>query len=146
MRQIDTKTWEKSLKIRLYMKYLGIDYGTKRIGIATSNDDGTMAFPKSVLDNDNKIIQNLGGLIKENDIKTIVLGESKNYKMEDNEIMEDIYDLKKIIESQFEVDVVFHPEVLTSMEAAQIQGRNDMLDASAATIILQNYLDLINNK
>jgi putative Holliday junction resolvase len=129
------------------MKYLGIDYGTKNIGIATSDDDGRMAFPKSVLDNDNKILENLEKLIKENKINKIVIGDSKNYKMEDNAIMEDVYDLKKILETTMEIDVDLHSEVLTSMQAEKMMGeKNEMIDASAAAIMLQSYLDLQNNK
>jgi len=123
------------------MRYLGIDYGTKRIGIAMSDEDGQMAFPNCVLENNYKIIDNLEKIVKDNDIKKIVMGESKNYKMQDNEIMEDVLNLKLVLEKLLEIDVVLHPEVLTSVEAEKIQGKNDMTDAAAASIILQNYLD-----
>jgi putative transcription antitermination factor YqgF len=127
------------------MKYLGIDYGTKRVGLSTLNDEAGVAFPLSILPNDNKLIESLSKIIKEGEIKKVVIGESKNYKMEDNEIMDDIYDLKKIIETQMEVDVELHPEVLTSVQAEKMQGKNDMIDASAAAIILQSYFDKVNN-
>jgi putative Holliday junction resolvase len=123
------------------MKILGIDYGEKRIGIALTDDDGTMAFPHSVIENDNKILENFGKIIKENKVGAIIIGESKNYKMEDNLIMEDILNLKKVLEKEFELEIDLHPEVLTSHQAESIQGKNEMLDASAATIILQSYLD-----
>ncbi len=123
------------------MKYLGIDYGTKRIGLAMTDDEGTMAFPDEVIKNDVKLIETLEKKIKENKIKKVVLGESKNYKMVDNAIMEEILDLKKIIEVTMEIDVEMQPEFMTSMQAEKIQGKNDMLDASAACIILQTYLD-----
>jgi len=96
------------------MKILGIDYGTKRIGIALTDDDGTMAFPHSVIENNNKIIENFGKLIKENNVEAIIIGESKNYKMEDNLIMDDILNLKKVLEKEFNLEVDLHPEVLTS--------------------------------
>jgi len=128
------------------MRYLGIDYGTKRIGIAISDGGGRIAFPNSILSNDNKIIENLKKLIEENNIQKIVIGESKNYKMMDNEIMADIYDLQKILENQFSLDVVLHSEVLTSVQAKKMSGKSEMVDASAAAIILQSYLDLSNKK
>jgi putative Holliday junction resolvase len=123
------------------MKYLGIDYGTKRVGTAMSDDQGTMAFPDEVLANDAKLIENLSKKIKENNVKKVIIGESKNYKMEDNAIMEDIVDLKGVIEATMEIDVELQPEFMTSMQAEKIQGKNDMIDASAASIILQAYLD-----
>jgi putative holliday junction resolvase len=128
------------------MKYLGIDYGTKRIGLAITDDDGKMAFPDAVLDNNAQIIENLGKKITENNIKKVILGESKNYKMEDNKIMKEILDLKKVIETVFEIDVELQAEFMTSMQAEKIQGKNDMIDASAACIILQTYLDSYKNK
>lgn len=123
------------------MKILGIDYGTKRIGLALTDDEGFMAFPHSTIQNDNKILENFEKVIKENDVEAIIIGESKNYKMEDNLIMEDILNLKKVLEKEFDIEVDLHPEVLTSVQAEKIQGKNDKSDASAASIILQSYLD-----
>lgn len=123
------------------MKILGIDYGTKRIGIALSDDDGQMAFPHTVIENDNKILDNFSEIIEKNNVQAIVIGESKNYKMEDNLIMEDIINLKKVLEKEFDLEVDLQPEVLTSVQAESIQGKNKMIDASAASIILQSYLD-----
>lgn len=128
------------------MKYLGIDYGTKRVGIAVSDADLKFAFPKEVLKNDNTIITALTDIIKKEGIKKVVIGESKNFKMEDNAIMGEIIDLKDVIEKTLEIDAVLHPEFLTSAQAENLQGKNDMIDASAAAIILQSYLDMINNQ
>ncbi len=123
------------------MKYLGIDYGEKRIGVALSDDDGQMAFPHSVIKNDNKILENFAKIISDNDVRVIIIGESKNYKMEDNLIMEDILNLKKVLEKEFDLEIDLHPEILTSAQAEKIQGKNNMVDASAAAIILQSYID-----
>jgi putative Holliday junction resolvase len=129
------------------MKILGIDYGTKNIGIAVSDDEARVAFPKQVMVNDANFVEKLRQLIKSEEIKKVVIGDSKNYKMEDNEIMTEVYDLKQIIEQTMEIDVELHSEVLTSMQAEKMMGeKNDMIDASAAAIILQSYLDLQNNK
>lgn len=129
------------------MKYLGIDYGTKKIGLAISDEEGRVAFPNSVIDNDAKIVDNLTRFIAENGIEKVVVGDSKDYKMQDNEIMGDIYDLQTIIKEQLQIDVDLHLEILTSMQAEKMLGeKNEMIDASAAAIILQSYLDLENNK
>lgn len=125
------------------MKYLGIDYGTKRIGIALSDDDGMMAFPHGVIKNDNKILDYISEIISNAKVDVVVIGESKNYKMEDNLIMDDVINLKKVIEKEFGLEVELHPEVLTSSQAESIQGKNEMVDASAAAIILQSYIDSI---
>jgi len=122
------------------MKYLGIDFGTKRIGISFSDEDGRVAFPLSVLENSEKIIEEIKKIISEKKIDKVVVGESKDFNMKDNPIMKDIKEFsEKLLEDK--IAVVFHPEFFTSQEAIQIQGKNEMLDASAATIILQSYLD-----
>lgn len=124
------------------MKILGIDYGSKRIGIAISDEGGKVAFPKTVLLNDKKLFDNLETLIKEEDISQIVLGESKDFKMKDNPIMKEIIFFKKTLEEKFNIEVIMHPELLSSHQAVKMSGNNNsMLDASAATIVLQSYLD-----
>lgn len=122
------------------MRYLGIDFGKKRIGVSFSDEDGQVAFPMSVLENTENIIEEIKKIISNKKIDKVIIGESKDFQMKDNPIMEDI---KKFSEKllQNKIPVVFHPEFLTSQEAIQIQGKNEMLDASAATIILQSYLD-----
>ena len=106
-----------------------------------SDENEQMAFPKLVLQNDRKIIENFEKIITENEIKTVVLGESKNFKMLDNEIMAEILDFKEVLEKNFDIDVVMHSEMLSSVQAEFFQGKTNMLDASAAAIILQSYLD-----
>ncbi len=125
------------------MKILGIDYGSKRIGIAISDENQKMAFPKKVLLNDEKLFDNLKSLIEEEGILKVVLGESKDFKMQDNPIMKEIKKFKNKLEEKFNLEIILHPEVLSSHQAAKMLGEaNEMLDASAATIILQSYLDL----
>jgi len=124
------------------MKTLGIDYGTKRIGLAISDDDGKIAFPKLVLKNDREVFSKIMDLFTEEEIDKVVLGESKDFKMKDNPVMKDIGAFKEELERQFDVEVILFPEVLSSHQAAKMAGgKNDMIDASAAAIILQSYLD-----
>ena len=122
------------------MRYLGIDFGKKRVGLSFSDEDGKIAFPLFVLENSEKIIEEIKKIILDKKIDKVVMGESKDFNMNENPIMEDIKMFsEKLLQNK--IPVVFHPEFLTSQEAIQIQGKNEMLDASAATIILQSYLD-----
>ena len=128
------------------MRILGVDYGTKRIGVAMTDEGAQMAFPKLVLQNDAKVIENFKKIITENEIKTVVLGESKNFKMIDNEIMKEILDFRDVLEKELNVDVIMYSEIYSSAQAEFFQGKTDMLDASAAAIILQSYLESKKNK
>ncbi len=122
------------------MKYLGIDFGEKRVGIALSDEDGQFAFPQVVLVNDSELLKNIMDLCMKNRVETVVMGESRNYQGEINNIMWKIEGFKKQLET-IGFKVVFEPEFMTSVQASQITGENKMLDASAAALILQSYLE-----
>ncbi len=123
------------------MKYLGIDYGTKRVGIATSDDEGSMAFPLCVIENKKNLIEEIVGLCRDERIEKIIVGESNNLYNGHNPIMKEITPFAELLREFTHLPVDFMTEVLTSREAMHIQGDNMMNDASAAAIILQSYLD-----
>jgi putative holliday junction resolvase len=123
------------------MRLLGIDFGKKRVGIALSDDKGMMAFPKAVLPNDNYLVSEIAAMAKANKVDEIVLGESKDFKMVDNPIMSKMRMFKDELERATGIVVIYEPELLTSHQAAHFQGKTDMIDASAASIILQSYID-----
>ena len=123
------------------MRYLGIDYGAKRVGIAFSDIEGGMAFPHAVLPNDKKLISTIKELCDKEHIAEIVLGESLDYKMKPNVIMEKITPFKKELEEVTVLPVHFEREFMTSAAAGHLQGKGEMIDASAAALILQSYLD-----
>lgn len=139
----DTNNIEKRnnfLCYALYMRLLGIDVGTKRVGLAISDEEGKVAFPFEVCPMNAKLVEYLNARIKEKGVGTVVLGESKNFKGEDNTVMQKIVELKEVLQN-LGVDVVLESETFTSQEAKRIQGNVPELDASAAAIILQSYLD-----
>jgi putative Holliday junction resolvase len=127
------------------MRYMGIDFGSKRVGVAVSDAGGVLAFPKGVYENSPLLIERLMQLIRDEGVDVIVLGESNDYKGKPNPIMKDILVFRESIENESGLRVVLEPEVLSSREAAHIQGDNHLNDASAAAIVLQGYLDRANS-
>ncbi|MBI2045977.1 MAG: Holliday junction resolvase RuvX [Parcubacteria group bacterium] len=123
------------------MKYLGIDYGTKRVGVALSDDGGTMAFPYGVIQNTPALFGELKTIIKKHEISCIVVGESLDYSGKPNPVMEEIKTFVRELEAKIGIAVQYEPEFLTSAQARRIQGDSHTLDASAAAIILQSFLD-----
>ena len=132
------------------MKYLGIDYGTKRIGLATSDTGGSLAFPLTTIKAGHGALEEIVAVIKKEGVEKIVLGESRNFKGEANKVMEDIEQFKKDIEELTNLPVAYEAEFLTSAGAArQFEGdfgrkdkpSQEKLDASAAAMILQSFLD-----
>lgn len=124
------------------MKYLGIDYGTKKIGISVSNDDGTVAFPKKVLENSPTWLDEIYKLCEEEKITGgIVFGESRDFSMEENPLMKEIHEAREKWSEKSPLPTFLHPEFMTSRQANRIAEEDDMHDARAAALILQGFFD-----
>jgi putative holliday junction resolvase len=122
------------------MKYLGIDYGTKRIGLATAPSGSTMAFPHSVVPAGSDLVDRIVRLCKDESVDVIVLGLSLNLNGKENPIMKDIRPFGGALEAATGLPLIYMNEVLSSREAMHVQGDNAQNDASAAAIVLQSYL------
>lgn len=124
------------------MKHLGIDYGKKRIGIAISDIGGRLAFPHSVVNNDNNALGVIAKIIQAEQVGCVVVGESNDFTGQPNPIQNEIDKFtKQLTALGMDFEVKFEPEFLTSVQAVQVTGKNEKLDASAAALILQSYLD-----
>lgn len=136
------------------MKKMGIDFGTKNVGIAMSDEGGGFAFPREVLLNDGLILGKLSDLIKSEQVDTVVLGWSVDRFGGDNAIMGAARKLADKLKNEAGVSVVFQDESFSSVEAERFLNYGKPttktmrqkkvkkeLDASAAAIILQRYLD-----
>ncbi len=123
------------------MRYLGIDYGEKRVGLALSDERGDFSYPLSVLDNEGNLVEEILTICKEKKVETIVVGESRNFKQQENPIMKQVHELVEVLRIKTGLPVHLHPEFMTSLEAEHLQGHNEMHDASAAALILKSYLE-----
>ena len=121
-------------------KLIGIDYGTKRIGVAVSDDRGSIAFPKATFPNDRTLIPTLIEMIRKENVSTVVVGESKNADGEDNSVMRNVRQFVGDLERGIAVTVVYEPEFYTSLQARR-DTEKSLVDAEAATIILNSYIE-----
>ena len=124
---------------------MGIDYWTKKLGIALSNEDGTMAFPHGVIKNDKMLLSTLESLISEKNVAEIVVGHSLNADGSDNVVQESIDEFIGELTLRAPLPVHLEPEQYSTQEAIRLQGRNTETDASAATIILNSFLTKLKN-
>lgn len=122
---------------------MAIDYGEKRVGIASTDDSGRFALPRGVFPNDQVLLERVLKFKLKEGIDKVVIGESRNLDGTPNPIMEKIDSFKKELEKSG-VEVVLHPEVFTTQEAMRLQGETEMIDASAAALILKSFLDMYN--
>lgn len=122
------------------MRLLGIDYGTKRVGIALSDEAGLMAFPEVVLPNNNELLKTIETLIEKKSVTEIVIGHSLNRSGDPNVIHEAVADFIQDLTLATGLPVHLEPEQYTTQEAIRFQGRTDMTDAAAAAVILNSYI------
>ena len=127
------------------MKYLGIDYGAKRVGLAVSEPGEKFAFPFKVLEVSKELVSEIAKICNDEKIEGIVVGESKDFSQNENEVMVEIKPFVEKLRVKTGLPVHMHPEFLTSIEAERLQGHNEMHDASAAALILKSYLDTVHS-
>lgn len=134
------------------MRYLGLDLGTKTLGVAVSDLTGTIATSLTILRHDNNhdyLIEELKKIITEKNIETIVLGLPKNMNNTIGERGEMVLSFKEKLEKSTSLPVILEDERLTTRVAENIlitadvsrKKRKKVIDKMAANIILQSYLD-----
>lgn len=119
---------------------MGIDYGTKRVGVALSDESGAMAFPHIVLDNNEELLTKLESLIEDRNVKIIVIGHSLGRDGLPNKLHTAVEELIGDLTLRVGLPIHLHPEQYSTQEAMIGQGRNSQTDASAAAIILNSFI------
>jgi putative Holliday junction resolvase len=140
------------------MKYLGIDYGEKRIGLSISDESGSMAFPYKIIVNNLELIDTIHNICGQEEILAIVLGESHDLSGKPNKIMGSIEEFKRNLEIELDIPIYYEKEFMTTVFARGNDGKkinnarkekikkNKKSDDSASALILQRYLDRKNQK
>lgn len=139
------------------MRYLGIDYGSKRVGLSLSDEEGKMAFPYKIITNNLELVDAIHNICGVEEVSAIVLGESHDLSGKPNKIMGSIEEFKRNLECELDLPIFFQKEFMTSIfargndgkkenDARKIKKGKDLkVDDSAAALILQRFLDKKNN-
>ena len=134
------------------MRYLGLDLGTKTLGIAVSDKTNNLASPLLTLrfsnEDYNSLIEPLKEIISKYNITKIVLGLPKNMDSSLGFAAQRSEKFKEIIEKEINVPIVLYDERLTSVMAHNILTDNGrkainhkkVVDTLAATLILEDFL------
>ncbi len=122
------------------MKLMGLDYGTKRVGVALSDDKAMMAFPHAVLPNDAALMKSIEEIVQKEKVSTIIIGHSLGRDGVPNKVHAKVEELIQDITLSLGIPVELEPEQYTTQEAIRFQGRTPMTDAGAASIILNSYI------
>ena len=139
------------------MRALGIDYGERRIGLALSDATGLLASPWKRMSNDGNVGSAAARIADEIDalqaedggLDVIVIGLPRRLSGEPNEQTPRVQQLAKLLGERTPVAIVLQDERLTSREADELlaarerdwKRRKQHVDALAAALILQDYLD-----
>ncbi len=141
------------------MRIMGLDYGSVTVGVAVSDELLLTAQGIEVIrrKQENKLRQTLArieALIAEYSVEKIVLGYPKNMNNTIGDRCEKSEDFKAMLERRTGLEVILFDERLSTVSAhnAMIEGnvrrekRYEVVDKVAATVILQNYLDMLSHE
>lgn len=136
------------------MRIMGLDYGSKTVGVAISDELGITAQPIMTIErkSENKLRKTLAQieeLIEAYKVSFVVLGYPKNMNNTEGARVTATREFKEHIERRTGLDVVLWDERLTTMESERIlmdagvrrENRKAYIDKMAAAIILQSYMD-----
>ena len=130
------------------MIIMSTDLGLARTGIALSDESETFAFPKSVIAerNTERLVEKIAVLAAESKAGLIVVGYPKNMDGSVGERAEECARIAELIRDKSGVETVLQDERCTTVSAHRDVNRRGskrkaVVDAVAATIILQDYLD-----
>ncbi len=124
---------------------LALDVGDRRVGVALADSQIKIAVPYGYLERSDKIIQQITELMLDHDINILVIGYPRNQSGEATKQTESVEQFaEELAEIEIDADLVFQDESLSSVEAERRLGRvkdKGEIDAEAASIILQDYLE-----
>ena len=138
------------------MIYLGLDLGSKTLGLSISDKTCTIASPLDVIryENEEELFNSLDKIVLERKVDSFVLGNPKNLDGSLSKRSEITLEFKSKLENRYNKEVIMQDERLSTVEAERMLISNDtkrknrkkVIDKIAATIILQAYLDRRNNE
>ena len=136
-------------------RLIGLDLGSKRIGVSICDDKQLIATPlKTINRNSLKyLVDELRLIINENDIKGIIIGNPLNMDGSYGKASQSVNDISKNISKSINVDICLWDERLSTVGAFNITSQLDVnvskreknIDQNAATFILQGAIDFLNN-
>ena len=140
------------------MRILGLDYGSKTVGVAISDPMLITAQGLEIIRRESegkirKTYQRIEEICKEYSVEKIVLGHPKNMDGTDGERAFKTFEFKEALERRTGLPVILWDERLTSVSAENImieskirrENRKQYVDEIAAMVILQNYLESLHN-
>jgi len=124
------------------MKYLGIDYGDAKIGLALGDSESGLAMPFKIIGNNGfqKLLADVFKILEKENINKVVVGLPINTQGRKSEQTNKTKKFADQLAEEVEQEVILHDERFSSQQAVKMRpGQRD--DDLAASIMLQDYLD-----
>lgn len=135
------------------MRCLGMDLGTKTLGLAISDINGLIASPYEVFrfNNINDAVKRVKEIVQKENIDKLVLGLPKNMNNSLGFAAERSLNFKELLEKELKEEIILIDERLSTVEAENIlieagtsrKNRKKVIDGMAASIILDTYLRMV---
>ena len=136
------------------MRYLGLDLGTKTLGVSISDPTGLIASSYTIIRHNeeyDRLITDVKNIVLEKNVQEIVLGLPKNMNNTEGERCEKTKEFKEMLERRTGLNVILWDERLTTVSAdkhmmesgIRREDRKKFVDEIAAVFILQGYLDYL---
>ena len=122
---------------------LGIDWGSKRVGVSRANSQLRMAEPLVTLECNGECLDDIISLAEEESVSTVVVGLPRNLEGGETEQSKEIREFAQKLDESLQCSVVMQDETLSTnagQELASLYPKADR-DSLAATVILQDYLN-----
>jgi len=119
---------------------LGVDYGSKRVGVAIAHSGVRIASPLQVLDNSGSLIDDIRQLAETETATTVVVGLPRNLDGDDTDQTQQVRQFAAELQT-VGLEVVLQDEAATSVAVEDSAGRDEQIDARAASLILRDYLE-----
>ena len=126
--------------------FLALDVGEKRIGLAMADNQVRIAVPFGWVENDDQVMMNLAEIILRHHISRVIVGYPRNQSGQPTQQTEFVVQFtRRLRELELNIAINYQDESLTSVQARQRLGQavahKGDIDAEAASIILQDYLE-----
>lgn len=124
------------------MRYLGIDYGEKYIGLAISDENGKIAFPFKTLENKNKdsVLKEIKNICDLKKIKKIIIGFPLNKQMRQTSQTKIVKKFADVL-AKLNMSIEFENELFSTKLIEKNFGKSKRINEAAAAVILQSWLD-----
>ena len=136
-------------------RLIGLDLGSKRIGVSICDDKQLIATPLKTINRNSlkDLIDELRLIINENDIKGIIVGNPLNMDGSSGSSAQSVKDTTENIEKNLDIPICLWDERLSTVGAFNLSSQLDInvskrekkIDENAAAFILQGALDFLNN-